>query len=162
MNAGPGTLRVAVALVVGALVLAFMSYGPRETNRGYAPAPIAAVPASNPAGQPGVEIPAEPIPDSAGGPRPLFRFVNPLNASLIDAALPAPSREVRHVAIDRAWLGGKQSPFWRDGSRVEIPLPRGGSVTVALGASEMLGADRWTNAGRIEGRAGAFDFRAEE
>lgn len=155
MNAGPGTLRVAVALVVGALVLAFMSYGPRETNLGYAPAPIAAVPASNPAGQPGVEIPAEPIPDSAGGPRPLFRFVNPLNASLIDAALPAPSREVRHVAIDRAWLGGKQSPFWREGARVEVPLPRGGSVTVALGASEMLGADRWTNAGRIEGRAGS-------
>ncbi len=93
---------------------------------------------------------------SDGSSLPLFRFVDPPDAAWIDAALPAPSREVRHVEIDRAWLGGKQSPFWRSGGgRVEVPLPRGGSVTVAVEMSEMLGAGRWTSTGKIEGRPGS-------
>jgi hypothetical protein len=93
---------------------------------------------------------------SDGVSRPLFRFVSPPDAAWIDGALPAPSREVRHVEIDRTWLGGKQSPFWRSGGgRIEVPLPRGGSVTVAVDASEMLDAGRWTSTGKIEGRPGS-------
>jgi hypothetical protein len=91
----------------------------------------------------------------AGGSRTLFRFVDPPDAAWIDAALPAPSREVRHVEIDRGWLGGKQSPFWRSGGRIEVPLPRGGSMSVAVEASEMLGPGRWTSTGKIDGRLGS-------
>ena len=36
-----------------------------------------------------------------------------------------------------------------------MPLPRGGSVVVAIDDSEMLGADRFVSRGRIEGRAGS-------
>lgn len=93
----------------------------------------------------------------ASAPRALFKFVTPRDAAALSATLPAPSREVRYVRLETAWLGGKQSPFWqRPGEgRIEVPLPRGGSVVVAIDGSEMLGADRWTSRGQIEGRAGS-------
>lgn len=156
MNPRLKTLRVVAALAAPALMVALLPWAPRE-----APAIVAGdvPPQVRTPGSARLSIRDEPSAapgeSSTGGARPLFRFVTPPNAAWIDAALPAPSSEVRHVAIDRVWLGGKQSPFWREGARVEVPLPRGGSVTVALGASEMLGVDRWTSAGRIEGRAGS-------
>lgn len=153
MNSRFPLSRVVAGLVALALLLAVFPRTSREAQ------PVANAGGSAAVTAPAItgavardEASAAAAPSSSGGARPLFHFVNPPDAARIDAALPAPSREVRHVAIDRAWLGGKQSPFWREGGRVQIPLPRGGSVTVALGASGMLGADRWTNAGQIEGR----------
>ena len=147
-----------LAAVVAALVLLFALFS-RTTREERPAASTRVVPEAEGSASVHVTAPQEaPVaatPATAGRARAIFHFVTPPNAAWIDAALPAPSREVRHVAIDRAWLGGKQSPFWREGGRVEVPLPRGGNVTVVLGASEMLGADRWTNAGRIEGRAGS-------
>ena len=84
----------------------------------------------------------------------LFSFVAPADAAALDALLPGPTRELRYVRVDKEWVAGKRSPFWqRPGEgRIEIPLPRGGSVTVVVAGSEMLGPDRWTSSGQIEGR----------
>lgn len=84
----------------------------------------------------------------------LFEFVSPANAGALDAALPAPAREIHYVRINRAFIEGKSSPFWqsRGEGRLELPLPAGGTLRVAIEESEMLGPDRFTSTGRIEGR----------
>ncbi len=89
--------------------------------------------------------------------RALFAFVTAANAAAINAALPAPSRDIRTVRVNTAWLAGKQSPFWQRAGegRLEVPLPHGGSMTIVIAGSEMLGPDRWTSAGQIEGRPGS-------
>ena len=88
--------------------------------------------------------------------RALFTFAHPAaaEAAALDAALPAPARTVRYVRLDTALIAGKASPFWQKPGegRFELPLPEGGAVTIALDGSEMLGADRFTSNGRIEGR----------
>lgn len=108
---------------------------------------------------PGSTSPTAPLPPpgSPATPRPLFTYVNLPDAARLDATLPGPTREMRYVQVDRAWLGGKQSPFWQapGAGRLTIPLPRGGSVVIAIDSSEMLDADRWTSSGRIEGRPGS-------
>jgi hypothetical protein len=95
--------------------------------------------------------PASPV---AAQVRPVFSFVRPPNATELDAALPAPAREIFYVTVDRELIAGKQSPFWQapGAGRVGIPLPHGRSLTVAIENSEMLGPDRFTSEGRIEGR----------
>lgn len=87
--------------------------------------------------------------------RPLFTFAQPADAAALTAALPAPTRDMRYIRIDRALIEGKASPFWQapGAGRVIIPLPTGGELTVAIDGSEMLGADRFTSTGRIEGRS---------
>jgi hypothetical protein len=87
----------------------------------------------------------------------LFAFANPLNRAQLDAALPAPAREVHYVRLNAALIEGKQSPFWRKPGtgRVEFPLPRGGTLAVIIDESEMLGADRFTSMGHLEGRPGS-------
>ncbi|MES2697935.1 MAG: M12 family metallo-peptidase [Verrucomicrobiota bacterium] len=97
------------------------------------------------------------LPTPAGTPakaRVLFTFEEPTNAAEFTAALPAPTTEMRYVRIDGAQLRGKGSPFWQPpgAGRLEIPLPRGGTLTVAIDGSEMVGPDRFTSTGRIEGR----------
>lgn len=89
----------------------------------------------------------------ASAPR-LFTYVQPANESELTARLPAPTTEVRYVQVDAAAINGKASPFWRGAGegRLELPLPRGGSLVVAIDGSEMAGADRFTSTGRIEGR----------
>jgi hypothetical protein len=94
---------------------------------------------------------------AASGERPLFEYLRPENGAALAAALPVPAREVGFVRIDAEWIRSKASPFWqRPGAgRFIVPLPDGGAVTVAIEGSEMLGPDRWTSAGRIEGRPGS-------
>ena len=84
----------------------------------------------------------------------LFTFVEPAAAAQLDAALPAPSPRIHYVQLDAALIAGKSSPFWRQpgAGRIEIPLPDGRTLPVVIDASEMLGPDRFTSAGRIEGR----------
>lgn len=85
---------------------------------------------------------------------PLFSLVRPENAAALNAALPAPSREVHYVRVDRALTEGKLSPFWqRSGvGRVSIPMPDGTVAVVRIDDSEMLGPDRFSSRGQIEGR----------
>lgn len=66
---------------------------------------------------------------------------------------PIPATGVAWVRVDRSWVNGKPSPFWqRPGAgRVEFPLPEVGTVVVAIDGSEMLGPDRFTSTGRVEG-----------
>ncbi len=87
-------------------------------------------------------------------PAALFRFVTPASAAALDAALPAPSREVHYVELNRELLTGKRSPFWQKpgAGRFELPLPDGTTVTVAIDTSEMLGPDRFVSRGKIAGR----------
>ncbi|MBI4624057.1 MAG: hypothetical protein HY736_12685 [Verrucomicrobia bacterium] len=89
-------------------------------------------------------------PDRGG----LFAFAHPPDAAALDAALPAPAREILYVRLNAALIAGKQSPFWQKpgAGRIELPLPGGGAVMIVIEGSEMLGADRFTSAGGIEGR----------
>ncbi len=91
---------------------------------------------------------------SSSAAHSLFTYVQPANAAALDAALPAPARAIHYVWLNSALLAGKLSPFWqRPGAgRVELPLPGGGILTVAIDGSEMLGADRFISIGKIEGR----------
>jgi hypothetical protein len=81
-----------------------------------------------------------------------FSFVQTADAAALDRALPAPSREIYYVRVDAALITGKASPFWqRPGAgRVEIPMPEGGALSVAIESSEMLGPDRFTSVGQVE------------
>ncbi|HEY1111052.1 MAG TPA: M12 family metallo-peptidase [Opitutaceae bacterium] len=90
---------------------------------------------------------------SARAPR-LFAYVQPANAAELTGKLPAPTTEMRYVEVDSAIVRGKASPFWRGAGegRLELPLPRGGALVIAIDGSEMAGADRFTSTGRIEGR----------
>ena len=101
-------------------------------------------------------VPALPLNvETAEAPgRRLFAFVQPLNAATLDAALPAPARAIHYVRLNTALAAGKHSPFWQKpgAGRLEIPLPGGGSLVVAIDGSEMLGADRFVSSGKIEGR----------
>jgi len=80
----------------------------------------------------------------------------PAEAARITAALPAPAEHVGYVRIDRALGAGKRSPFWQPGGqgRLVLPLPDGDAIAV-IEHSTMLGADRWTSEGVLEGRAGS-------
>ncbi|MEO7346763.1 MAG: hypothetical protein ABIZ49_07050, partial [Opitutaceae bacterium] len=91
---------------------------------------------------------------AAPGRAELFVFAQPANATALDAALPAPTRAISYVRLNRALIEGKQSAFWAapGAGRVEVPLPEGGMLSVAIDASEMLGADRFVSRGHIEGR----------
>ncbi len=84
----------------------------------------------------------------------LFVFAQPPNAAALDAALPAPARTIHYVRLNRALISGKASPFWKkSGPGVAVlPLPDGGALRVVIDDSEMLGPDRFTSTGHLEGR----------
>ncbi len=86
----------------------------------------------------------------------LFAYVHPspADAATLDRAMAAPTRELHYVRVNPALATAKSSPFWqRPGvGRVILPLPDGGALTVAIAGSEMLGADRFTSTGHLEGR----------
>jgi hypothetical protein len=56
--------------------------------------------------------------------------------------------------VDRAQIEAKQSPFWqsRGAGRVSLPLPSGATVSIVIDDSEMLGANRFTSRGHVEGQ----------
>lgn len=105
------------------------------------------------AAQPGA-VPAE---ARGVGGNPLFSWAQPAEAAALTAALPAPSREVRYVRVNRELLAGKTSPFWQPPGvgRVTLPWPDGSARAVVIAGSEMLGADRFTSVGELEGRPGS-------
>ncbi len=87
----------------------------------------------------------------------LFAFVQPANAAALDAALPAPARSIQYVRLNLEFIAGKQSPFWQapGAGHIVLPLPDGSALRVVIDSSEMLGADRFTSTGRVEGRPGS-------
>ena len=122
------------------------------------PAPASA----NPTPPPPPAVPARNEGAPLAGPRAetpvpaAFVFTEPPDAAALTAALPAPARAVRYARVDAAWLGGKQSPFWRSPGpgRLRFPLPAGGELDVVLTGAELLGPDRWIATGQLAGRAG--------
>lgn len=87
--------------------------------------------------------------------RALYRFVTPTNAAALTAALPAPTRAMHYVEIDRNQIEAKSSPFWTNGGRVQLPLPDGTTLTALIDESVMLGANRFTSTGHIEDSSGS-------
>lgn len=83
----------------------------------------------------------------------LFAYATPGNAAALDAALPAPAREIHYVRLNQDLIRGKRSPFWQPTGtgHLELPLPDGRIVPVVIEGSEMLGADRFTSSGHVEG-----------
>jgi hypothetical protein len=104
------------------------------------------------------EIPPANLAVNAGAPaaavRPLFSYVRPANATALDAALPAPTRELHYVRIDRALIAGKSSPFWQPAGegRLTLPLADGRALEILIDHSEMLDAGRFTSVGHVSGR----------
>ena len=87
----------------------------------------------------------------------LFAFAQPANPdkSGLDAALPAPTHAISYVRLNTTLItNSKTSPFWKKSGegRVELQLPGGGALRVVIDDSEMLGVDRFTSSGHIEGR----------
>lgn len=86
----------------------------------------------------------------------LFAYVRPSPAetAILDRAMAAPALTLHYVRVNPVLATAKSSPFWqRPGvGRVTLPLPEGGALTVIIAGSEMLGADRFTSSGQLEGR----------
>jgi hypothetical protein len=83
----------------------------------------------------------------------LLQVVHPANAAELTALLPAPATRVAYVRVNRAIAEAKASPFWQKpgAGRIVLPLPSGHPVVVVIDGSEMLGADRFTSTGHVEG-----------
>jgi hypothetical protein len=147
-------LVVAAALI--ALGLWFRATGPKETagsalaNVGRVTAPrdrSAAFEVRQPRSPTTPVLPPQPAAEA------LFEWVQPQNVAALNTAAPAPAHAIRYVRINRALIEGKSSPFWQSNGRgrMELPLPEGGSVAVVIDSSEMLGANRFSSVGHVEG-----------
>lgn len=97
---------------------------------------------------------ASPSADPLAASRALFAYASPDNAPALDAALPAPTREIHYVRVNQELVRGKRSPFWQPAGagQLELPLPDGRTVPVVIEGSEMLGADRFASVGHVAGR----------
>ena len=83
-----------------------------------------------------------------------YETLAPAQAAALDRALPAPTRALHYVRLNRALIAGKASPFWQksgEGS-VELPLVSGATLRVAIIETISLGPDRFTSTGILEGR----------
>lgn len=91
--------------------------------------------------------------DGRTAQRPLLAPIEVPDAEILREQLPAPTARLSYVAIDRAAIEGKGSPFWQAPGvgRFQVPLPEGGNLTVVIDDSTMLGANRFTSVGRVEG-----------
>jgi hypothetical protein len=85
----------------------------------------------------------------------LFFYVRaPAHAAELEAQSPVPSEEVHYIALNHALLTGKQSVFWRPGSRLTVPLPDGSSFVVEIESTDVLGPGQFTSEGHIVGVEG--------
>jgi len=149
--------RLSGLLAGGALLAAWLTLRPAPPQAP-GPARVAAEPSLAP--PPLLPGPSEAVPvrdPRTETPVPAaFVFADPPEAAALTAALPAPARAVRYARVDAAWLGGKQSPFWRSPGpgRLRFPLPSSGEFEVVFTGAELLGPDRWVATGQLAGRAG--------
>lgn len=101
-------------------------------------------------------IPPAPPAAAGGSPLALFSYetLAPAQVAALDRALPAPTRALHYVRLNRALITGKASPFWqkRGEGRVELPLATGATLRVVIIETTALGPDRFASTGIIEGR----------
>lgn len=150
-------LLFAVSVIVAVLFISRRTTEPRTSSpRAEIHSEAKKVPAVNPTA---VSAPAQPAASSpaAFAANALFSYAKPANARALDAALPAPAREIHYVTINRPLIEGKQSPFWQKSGegRFELPLPGGGVLSVVIDTTESLGPQRFTSVGHVEGRPGS-------
>jgi hypothetical protein len=148
-----------VALALVALIITGLALHRRERGSTEAPSALARseVAVAAQTRQASAVVDTIPVASVAAPSRPapaLFSYVHPANAVELDAVLRAPTHRIHYVRLDQALIAGKQSPFWQnpDQGRLTLPLPEGEAVTVLIHGSEMLGAQRFTSVGAIEGR----------
>lgn len=154
------TRRLALALVV--LLIVGLALHVHHRSASSAPEPLAHSGSARTARRESVAVVAAPnavigAPSAAVPPTPtpaLFHYVEPANAAQLNAVLRAPAHQIHYVKLDTALINDKQSPFWQnpDQGRVTLPLPDGGALNVVIHGSEMLGAQRFTSTGFVEGR----------
>lgn len=146
--------RSSILLLVLVLVAVFAIY---QSMRPVAPPPRSGasskVELPSARTEPATARTAQPVPGEHVGATALITVAYPENTAVLNTALPAPSHAVSYVRIDRAQIEAKSSPFWRPkGGRIELPMPGGQTLGVAIDDSEMLGANRFTSTGHIEGQ----------
>ncbi|HEX2101406.1 MAG TPA: hypothetical protein VHF69_12115, partial [Candidatus Synoicihabitans sp.] len=89
---------------------------------------------------------------AAADPSDLFAYVPaPGDAKALQERAPVAADEIHYVALNEALVVGKDSPFWKPGGRVTIPLPDGRRVEVVIDHTEALGPDRFTSTGSVVG-----------
>ncbi len=112
------------------------------------PDPAAAAPRSSPGATPAVTG------ATLSAARDLFTFGVPVETADFNRALPAPAKAVNYVRVNHDLFAGKSSPFWQapGQGRFRVPLPDGPPLEVVIDASEMLGANRFSSVGHLEGR----------
>ncbi len=154
-------LGLALAVMMGGGVLLSRKPGPAlvgnimvQRDEGVASPTGAATPSSRSGVSPPPQRSSAPSAIQSPSAAALFTYAQPANAAAFDAALPAPTRDLRYVRLDTALIAGKRSPFWQKSGAgsVELPLPDGGALRVVIDDSEMLGANRFTSTGHLEGR----------
>src|SRR4051812_34957694 len=122
-------------------------------SAGVSPATATSEKAGRPRSQPASLLSAQ-VPPSVRE-HALFTFAAPraADAAALDAALPAPAREIHYAHLNRDLVTSKRSPFWQKPGegKFELPLPDGTALTIAIEASDLLGPDRFTSVGRVEG-----------
>ena len=150
--------RCRLMLLAGAIALG-VGVGLERRGGGAARGPCQAVVAADGQGGPArgavVFAPtAEKAPIFARGALFAAAPVTAAVAAELNAALPAPARAVQYVRVNTPWVTGKASPFWQRAGegRVTWPRPDGAALTIVIDSSAMLGADRFTSTGHLEGR----------
>lgn len=150
-----------VVLLAGLLAVlgtGFMVWRGRELFRPDAPSSAAPRGSDRVAAQVAdSQTPVTPAENGSRGASPLrelFVFAVPAEAAAFDRALPAPATEVRYVRINRELFEAKDSPFWQEPGRGRVLIPQADAAPLELvvDRSEMLGANRFTSEGHLEGR----------
>jgi hypothetical protein len=147
--------RAGLAVILAGLLATHFTW--RDEDRGSEPE--RAITPAKPE-QPAVTAPQPAVTPAAAAPaarsvvRELFSFGAPAEAEQFNRVLPVPARTVHYVRVDRALIEGKSSPFWqRPGEgRLRVPRPDGPPFEVVIDRSEMLGANRFSSTGHLEGR----------
>lgn len=151
--------------LIASLSLASRSLSPvRTASRPGRPATAALHGQGKTAGPPAAvaaKTPTAAAPTVAAAPaaKSLFTYVPaPADAAELEARLAAPAKEIHYVQLNQELISGKDSLFWRarpgDGHLV-LPLPDGTELPLVIDHSEMVGAQRFTSEGRVEGSEGS-------
>jgi hypothetical protein len=167
MPKGPSSNRLFFVLLLALVAVGVLVWwqGPasvdRRTNESRKDGDRTAMASASKAGDPVSTVPSAALPTRPArrslSREPLFVLAKPANTAELNRALPAPSKEIQYITINADLIRGKRSPFWQSAGkgRVELPWPGGDSLSVTIENSEMLGPDRFTSSGRIEGRPGS-------
>lgn len=95
-------------------------------------------------------------PQAAAGEHPagaqLWEYTDkPAMPARLESLMATPSKDVHYAKLDRALLGGADSPLKKPGSRVDIALPNGETMPVVIDKTREVGPNRYVTEGTIDG-----------